>query len=183
MDDITGTFHIWAGSGEHGLYSELPSERFKTPSRGDAGLYVPMPQKVTIPKNARSCKLNLGIRARFISGGRTHAYFLVLRSSVSAKTPIRLANGVEVIDKGYNGPLYACVDNLSNSPWTIEKHDRLFQLVPIGASVDNLNFKLYSQGLFAQHPAYTSIRGEGGFGSTDVDTALSTRAVDAAMKM
>ena len=165
--DVTGTFHIWSGSGENGLYRSFESDNFKKPLRGDAGLDLPMPHTVTIPRKALSYKIGLRVRARCTSAGKTYAYILVPRSSTGSKTPIRLSNQVGIIDKGYDGELCVYVDNISGSDWTVPKGTRLFQLVPIGISFDKLTFKLYATGLFGQHPVYNSIRGDGGFGSTD----------------
>ena len=50
------------------------------------------------------------------------------RSSIS-KTPLRLANSIGLIDGGYRGEIMACCDNIKDYEYTIEKGQRLFQLL------------------------------------------------------
>ena len=56
------------------------------------------------------------------------------RSSCGSKTPLRLANSIELIDSGYRGELIAIVDNLGSTDVHINQGDRLFQLVAPGHS-------------------------------------------------
>ena len=55
------------------------------------------------------------------------AFYLYARSSIS-DTPIRMANNVGIIDAGYRGEILAKVDNLSETPYVINAHRRLFQI-------------------------------------------------------
>ena len=79
------------------------------------------------------------------------------RSSIGAKTPFRLSNSVGIIDSGYRGELGVLFDNTSDNDTTINKGDRIAQLLVmpsyrfIPKVVDSLE---------------NSDRGEGGFGST-----------------
>ena len=117
----------------------------------DAGLDIPMPITVTIPKKSKAFTIDLGIK-----GEQNHGYMLVPRSSIS-KTPLRLANSIGIIDKSYRGKVMVKVDNNSNTDFTINEGSCYFQIVafngvlPEYKIVKNLN--------------YTK-RGEGGFGST-----------------
>jgi len=85
-------------------------------------------------------------------------YLVYPRSSIS-KTPLRLANSVGVIDVGYRSTIKAVFDNIKDDFYTINKGDRLVQLVgfdgkPIEVEiVDELS---------------ETKRGLGGFGSTGV---------------
>lgn len=79
------------------------------------------------------------------------------RSSIGAKTPFRLSNSVGIIDSGYRGELGVLFDNTSDNNTTINKGDRIAQLLVMPSYrfmpkvVDSLE---------------DSDRGEGGFGST-----------------
>ena len=98
-------------------------------------------------------KIKLGISCEAKDG---RAYYLFPRSSIS-KTPLRLSNSIGLIDGGYRGEIMALCDNIKNFDYTVEKGDRLFQLVAADSSpisytlVDNLS---------------DTTRGTGGFGST-----------------
>ncbi len=69
-----------------------------------------------------------------------------------------MANGVGIIDKGYNGNIKVPVDNMSNEDFVIKKGSRYFQL----CSGDLTPIKYMT---FADALQETS-RGTGGFGST-----------------
>ena len=51
------------------------------------------------------------------------------RSSMGAKTPLRLCNSIGLVDPEYTGELLLFVDNMSDEPYEIKKGDRLVQLV------------------------------------------------------
>lgn len=89
-------------------------------------------------------------------------YFLVPRSSMASKTPLRQSNSVGVIDSGYRGHLQVPVDNLDpEDVWKVSKGDRLFQIVgPTLSSFCKVEILKQDQELSS------SQRGEGGFGST-----------------
>ena len=120
----------------------------------DSGLDIVIPYDITVPANEKGFKIKHKINCM---PKETHGYFLFPRSSIS-KTPLRLANSVGIIDYGYRGDIMACVDNISDQEYIIEKGTRLFQLCSpdlksIDISVvDNLD---------------DSERGEGGFGSSN----------------
>jgi dUTP pyrophosphatase len=89
-----------------------------------------------------------------------YGYFMsiVPRSSTGLKTPLRQSNSYGVIDSDYRGEIGLIFTNTSNTPFKINKGDRLAQgfLIPITQfeileSLDDLS---------------KTERGEGGFGST-----------------
>jgi len=96
------------------------------------------------------------------SGTFNVGYYLYPRSSTGTKTPLRLSNSVGIIDSGYRGNITAVFDNISNTPFVIEKYQRLVQICPpnlsfpfcvtLVSSVDELSGE--------------TLRGSGGFGST-----------------
>ena len=119
---------------------------------GDAGLdlYILKDEKIV----AGETKLiKLGISCEPLDG---KAYYLFPRSSIS-KTPLRMSNSIGLIDGGYRGEIMASCDNIKDFDFTIEKGQRLFQLVAIDSSpiyykiVDDLS---------------NTTRGKGSFGST-----------------
>jgi dUTP pyrophosphatase len=86
------------------------------------------------------------------------SYYLYPRSSMGAKTSLRLANSVGIIDAGYRGTLKAIVDNIDHdNPVIIPKGTRLFQICsPILGPITYENADTLSE----------TSRGEGGLGST-----------------
>lgn len=117
---------------------------------GDAGLDLYCPEDITINPGAVAT-IDFGISCEANS-----SYFLVPRSSI-AKTPLRMANSIGIIDQGYRGNIMAKVDNIKNVAYTIKKNERLFQL--ISPMMLPITVKL------VQELSVTS-RGTGGFGST-----------------
>ena len=83
--------------------------------------------------------------------------FILPRSSIGAKTPLRLSNSVGLIDSDYRGELGVLFDNISDSDYTIQAGDRIAQLLVMPSYqfranvVDTLD---------------ETERGNGGFGST-----------------
>lgn len=83
--------------------------------------------------------------------------FILPRSSMGLKTPLRLSNSVGVIDSDYRGEICALYDNISDSDYEIHKGDRIAQMIIMPAyrfravEVDELP---------------KTERNEGGFGST-----------------
>ena len=87
------------------------------------------------------------------------SFKLYARSSTGSKTPLRLANNVGIIDKGYRGPLIACFDNLSEEDFLVEKNMRLVQIC--GSPLQDITFELVEE-------LSDTTRGVGGFGSTGI---------------
>lgn len=87
---------------------------------------------------------------------RSSSYYLYPRSSIH-KTPLRLSNSVGIIDSGYRGNIIACVDNLSDQEFIINKGERLFQLCHPSLSPMTLNIT---------NDLSSTVRGTAGLGST-----------------
>jgi dUTP pyrophosphatase len=89
-----------------------------------------------------------------------YGYFMsiVPRSSTGLKTPLRLSNSYGVIDSDYRGEIGLIFTNTSNTPFKINKGDRLAQgfLIPI------TQFEI----LESLEDLSKTERGEGGYGST-----------------
>jgi len=83
--------------------------------------------------------------------------YIVPRSSIGAKTPLRLSNSIGVIDSSYRGPLGVLYDNISDSDYTINAGDRIAQLIILPA----YHFKAHVVDTLEE-----TERNEGGFGSS-----------------
>ena len=119
---------------------------------GDAGLDLYVLKSETF-KAGETRLVKLGISCQ---PEDNKAYFLFPRSSIS-KTPLRLSNSIGLIDAGYRGEIMASCDNIKDHDYTIEKGDRLFQLV--SADCSPISYKIVDT-------LSETTRGSGGFGST-----------------
>jgi len=123
---------------------------------GDSGLDLYVVEDQII--NARdSCIVKLGIKtAAFNEKGQNISWLLMPRSSIS-KTPLRLSNSIGLIDAGYRGEVMVALDNIRDKDYKLTKGDRIVQAVAF--SGDSINFELVDS-------LDTTLRGDGGFGST-----------------
>ncbi len=119
---------------------------------GDAGLDLYILEDITFtPGETKLIKLGISCEPE---DGR--AYFLLPRSSIS-KTPLRLANSIGLIDAGYRGEIMAPCDNIKDFEYSVQKGQRLFQLV--AANCSPISYKIVDD-------LSETSRGDGGFGST-----------------
>lgn len=129
----------------------------------DSGVDIYMPYNINIEPRS-TVLLNTELRCKMTDTVSDTAeslpYYLYARSSIY-KTPLILANGVGVIDRGYRGLLKIALLNTSNNSYTVEKGTRLVQICSRDLSSINIC------GSVSLSPSETS-RGEGGFGSTGV---------------
>jgi dUTP pyrophosphatase len=131
------------------LYGPVPKNHAT-----DSGFDLYAPEDITVPAHGQATLDHKVLcEPRFPSG-----YYLYPRSSIS-KTPLRLANSVGIIDVSYRGHIMAKVDNTSDTPYTIRRGDRLFQLCHPSL------LPLHVQ--FADNINTDTARGAGGFGSTN----------------
>lgn len=120
----------------------------------DSGFDLYAPEDITIPAHGQATLNHKVLCEPLFDSG----YYLYPRSSIS-KTPLRLANSVGIIDVSYRGHIMAKVDNISDTPYTIRRGDRLFQLCH--PSLLPLHVE------FATSINTNTARGAGGFGSTN----------------
>lgn len=99
-------------------------------------------------------KIRTGVKIQLPEGWMA---LIIPRSSIGAKTPLRLSNSIGLIDSGYRGELGILYDNISDKPWEIKAGDRMAQLLvmPSNRFLANVVDVLTD-----------SDRGEGGFGSS-----------------
>nr|DAX57754.1 MAG TPA: dUTPase [Caudoviricetes sp.] len=124
----------------------------KIGSEDAAGMDFYQPESITIEPH-QTQYVTLGLAVEIPKG-----YMLMLapRSSMS-KTPLIIPNSFGVIDADYRGEIKAILHNTSDTPYLIQKGDRLIQgiLVPVGA------LKLLEVAQLTE-----TERGSGGIGST-----------------
>lgn len=119
---------------------------------GDAGLDLYIIENIEFqPMETKLIKL--GISCEPTDG---KAYYLMPRSSIS-NTPLRMSNSIGLIDGGYRGEIMASCDNIKDYTYTVNKGQRLFQLVAFDSAPIIYSIK--------EKLTETS-RGTGGFGST-----------------
>ena len=124
---------------------------------GDSGLdlYCIRDQEI---KAGETAFIKLGIKCSAWCEGSSVSWLLMPRSSIS-KTPLRLCNSIGLIDAGYRGEVMAAVDNVKDKDYTVKAGDRLVQAVAFNGK--GVSFELVTS-------LDETTRGEGGFGSTDV---------------
>ena len=107
-----------------------------------------------IQANTFSNKLRTGVSIQLPEGWLA---LILPRSSIGAKTPLRLSNSVGLIDSGYRGELGVLYDNTSDNDVKIKKGDRIAQLLVM----PSYRFKAQKVDILG-----ASDRGIQGFGST-----------------
>ena len=135
-------------------------------TQGSAGADLVVPDDVVIEPfsiRGKGTLVPLGFSLDIPEGMQVH---IMLRSSVGMKTPLRLSNGVGLIDSDYKGEICLLLDNLSKNSIHIKSGTRIAQLVPF--STLKWDFELIvtqSRGRKHLNPIQNKKR-SGGFGST-----------------
>ena len=83
-------------------------------------------ETVIVEGNTLGNKIRTGVKIQLPEGWLA---MILPRSSIGAKTPLRLSNSVGLIDSGYRGELGVLYDNISDSPYAINAGDRIAQLL------------------------------------------------------
>lgn len=111
-------------------------------------------QDITIPAHSCSTKVPTGLRIALPEGWVAK---IAPRSSIGAKTGLRLSNSIGIIDTDYRGEIGVLYDNISDSDYEIKAGDRIAQMW-----VERV--ERFKPVLVNILPA--TERGEGGFGSS-----------------
>jgi len=123
---------------------------------GDAGLDLRAAQSAVLMPFERAaipCGIALGIP-------RGYAGFVLPRSGLAAKHGISIVNAPGLIDSDYRGEIKVILVNLDpHEPFEISKGDRIAQLVIMPVPIVDLE---------ETDDLSETIRGTGGFGSSDV---------------
>lgn len=130
--------------------AKVPTYAHETDAAAD--LYA-MDETILAPHTYGN-KLRTGVKIQLPEGWLA---FILPRSSIGAKTPLRLSNSVGLIDSGYRGELGILYDNTSDEPYTVNAGDRIAQLLVM----PSYRFQAKVVDILAD-----SDRGEGGFGSS-----------------
>ena len=161
---LNRVFSIFDGAANkyHSYAIELPmtvdvKEGAKVPTYAhetDAAADIYAMDKTILPPHTYGNKLRTGIKIQLPEGWQA---LILPRSSIGAKTPLRLSNSVGLIDSGYRGELGVLYDNTSDEPYTVNAGDRIAQLLVM----PSYRFQAKVVDILAD-----SDRGEGGFGSS-----------------
>jgi len=111
-------------------------------------------EDVTIQAHTYGNKIRTGVKIQLPEGWLA---MILPRSSIGAKTPLRLSNSVGLIDSGYRGELGILYDNTSDTPYDIHAGDRIAQLLVM----PSYRFQANVVDILA-----SSDRGETGFGDS-----------------
>ena len=130
--------------------AQVPTYAHETDAAAD--LYAA--EDITLSAHSLSNMVKTGVHIALSEGW---AALVLPRSSMGLKTGLRLSNSIGLIDEEYHGEIGVIYDNISDSDYTINKGDRIAQLLV----VPSYRFK---STLVTELPE--SDRGENGFGST-----------------
>jgi len=130
--------------------AKVPTYAHETDAAAD--LYAM--ETTVVEGNTLGNKIRTGVKIQLPEGWLA---FILPRSSIGAKTPLRLSNSVGLIDSGYRGELGVLYDNISDTPYTINAGDRIAQLLVM----PSYRFQAKVVDILAD-----SDRGEGGFGAS-----------------
>ena len=119
-----------------------------------------VPEDVIIPAKSLGFIIDMKISCEPFADKtkqKNMAYYIYPRSSMGAKTPLRLSNSVGIMDSGYRGSVKAIVDNHSEEDFHVSARTRLIQicdpmLIPVTYEMVN--------------SLSETSRGSGGLGST-----------------
>ena len=130
--------------------AQVPTYAHETDAAAD--LYAMEDQ--IIGRNSYGNKIKTGVKIQLPEGWLA---FILPRSSMGTKTPLRLSNSVGLIDSGYRGELGVLYDNTSNEDYKINAGDRIAQLLVM----PSYRFQAKVVDILAD-----SDRGESGFGDS-----------------
>lgn len=111
-------------------------------------------ETIVVPAHSYGTKVRTGVK---IALPPKWVAMIFPRSSIGAKTPLRLSNSVGIIDSDYRGELGILYDNTSDNDYTINAGDRIAQLMVMPS---------YSFTAKVVDTLDETERGTGGFGST-----------------
>jgi dUTP pyrophosphatase len=135
------------------MAEQLPA--YATPGSAGLDLRACLEAPLTLQANAWQL-VPTGIAIHLCDPG--YAALILPRSGLGHKHGIVLGNLVGLIDSDYQGQLMVSAWNRSSVPFTIEPMERLAQLVIVPVVQAQFN-------IVTEFPA-SSVRGEGGYGST-----------------
>lgn len=102
--------------------AKVPTYAHETDAAAD--LYAM--EDTTLYGGTKGNKIRTGVKIQLPEGWLA---LIIPRSSIGAKTPLRLSNSVGLIDSGYRGELGVLYDNTSDEDYKISAGDRIAQLL------------------------------------------------------
>lgn len=123
----------------------------------NAGFDLYVPNTIIVPGEAISFKIGLKVKISAYIDNELSSYKIYPRSSMGAKTPLRLCNSIGLVDCEYTGELFIFVDNMSVHEYKINMNERLVQLV--GPNNEMFDYELVEK-------LEETNRGENGIGSS-----------------
>ena len=161
---VKATFNIFdeAANRYHNYAIELPmvvdtAGGAKVPTYAhetDAAADLYAMETTTLAPHSLGNKIRTGVKIQLPECWQA---FILPRSSIGAKTPLRLSNSVGLIDSGYRGELGILYDNIGEEEYTINAGDRIAQLLVM----PSYRFQAKVVDILAD-----SDRGETGFGDS-----------------
>ena len=130
--------------------AKVPTYAHETDAAAD--LYAM--ETVTLAPHSLGNKLRTGVKIQLPECWQA---LILPRSSIGAKTPLRLSNSVGLIDSGYRGELGVLYDNIGDDEYIINAGDRIAQLLVM----PSYRFQAKVVDILAD-----SDRGETGFGDS-----------------
>ena len=152
IEEVVNTYHVYDIILPMTLEEGAQEPAYAHDTDACADLYAA--DTIILPAHSLSNMIRTGVHIQLPEGWLA---MIFPRSSIGAKTGLRLSNSVGIIDQGYLGQLGVLYDNTSNSDYTINKGDRIAQLMIIPS------YRFKAQ--IVDHLQETD-RGEGGFGSS-----------------
>ncbi|MEI0485151.1 dUTP diphosphatase [Brachyspira intermedia] len=134
--------------------SDNPLPKYQTPGSSGLDLHANIDEPITLNKN----DIVLIPTGLFIEIPEGYEAQVRSRSSLALKNGIFCLNSPATIDSDYRGELKVILASLTDTPFTINKGDRIAQMV--FAKVEKVSFEETDSLSDTQ-------RGEGGFGSTN----------------
>ena len=134
--------------------SDNPLPKYQTPGYSGIDLHANIDEPITLNKN----DIVLIPTGLFIEIPEGYEAQVRSRSSLALKNGIFCLNSPATIDSDYRGELKVILASLTDTPFTINKGDRIAQMV--FAKVEKISFEETDSLSDTQ-------RGEGGFGSTN----------------
>lgn len=119
----------------------------------DAGLDLKASKTIMLAPD-ETYNMGLGVGVEVPEG---MVAYVIPRSSIGVKTPLRMSNSIGVIDAGYTGEIHACYTNMSTNSYVIHEGDRIAQLVVQDIHLPEIE---------VVDELADSERGDGAFGST-----------------
>lgn len=152
FDDAANKYHSYSIELPMTVATEATVPTYAHETDAAADLYSA--ETITISAHSYGNKIRTGIKIQLPEGWLA---FILPRSSIGAKTPLRLSNSVGLIDSGYRGELGILYDNTSDNDYTINAGDRIAQLLVM----PSYRFQAKVVDILTD-----SDRGEGGFGAS-----------------